>query len=270
MSFPQNIIGIHGVPRSGTSWLGQIFNSSPNVAFRFQPLFSYAFKDRLNQFSSTAEIKKFFKDIYLSQDDFLLQKDKIALGAYPDFSKSQVATHLVFKHVRYHHLIENLLIKVPTIKIIGIVRHPCAVINSWLQAPKEFKIEWDQLHEWRYAQSKNQNRIEEFYGFERWKEVAEMFLKLAEKYPHQFVLIKYAELNEFPMETVKKLFEFCQLILSEQTIKFIEESTQNDHDDTYAVYRSNRQDNKWQTELNQTIKETIIKEIQKTRLKTFL
>ena len=38
------IISIHGVPRSGTSWLGQILDSSPKVRYKFQPLFSYAFK----------------------------------------------------------------------------------------------------------------------------------------------------------------------------------------------------------------------------------
>ena len=36
-----------GVPRSGTSWFGELFNSSPRVAYRFQPLFSYAFKDAI-------------------------------------------------------------------------------------------------------------------------------------------------------------------------------------------------------------------------------
>ena len=41
-------IAIHSAPRSGSSWLGQILNSSPKVCFRFQPLFSYAFKDYLN------------------------------------------------------------------------------------------------------------------------------------------------------------------------------------------------------------------------------
>ena len=42
-------IAIHSVPRSGSSWLGQILNSSLKVCFRFQPLFSYAFKDYLNE-----------------------------------------------------------------------------------------------------------------------------------------------------------------------------------------------------------------------------
>ena len=39
----KHIVGVHGVPRSGTSWLGQILNASKKVNFKFQPLFSYAF-----------------------------------------------------------------------------------------------------------------------------------------------------------------------------------------------------------------------------------
>ncbi len=38
------IIGLHGAPRSGTTWIGQIFNSAPQVAFRFQPFFAHAFR----------------------------------------------------------------------------------------------------------------------------------------------------------------------------------------------------------------------------------
>ena len=38
-------LALFGCPRSGTSWLGQIFNSAPDVAYRYQPLFSYEFKD---------------------------------------------------------------------------------------------------------------------------------------------------------------------------------------------------------------------------------
>ena len=41
-------IGLHGVPRSGTSWLGNIFNSSPDLTYKHQPLYSYAFKNYLN------------------------------------------------------------------------------------------------------------------------------------------------------------------------------------------------------------------------------
>ena len=52
-------IALFGVPRSGTSWLGQIFDSCPDVIYKYQPLFSYAFKNRLNMQSSFDEISNF-------------------------------------------------------------------------------------------------------------------------------------------------------------------------------------------------------------------
>ena len=50
-------VAIHGVPRSGTSWIGEIINSSPNVLYKFQPLFSYALKDFLTTFSKKRRYK---------------------------------------------------------------------------------------------------------------------------------------------------------------------------------------------------------------------
>ena len=64
-------IAIHSVPRSGSSWVGQIFNSSQDVNFRFQPLFSYTFKDYLNQKSSLNDVNTFFDLINKSDDDLL-------------------------------------------------------------------------------------------------------------------------------------------------------------------------------------------------------
>ena len=75
-------ISIHSVPRSGSSWLGQILNSSEKVCFRFQPLFSYAFKDYLSEKSSKKDIVSFFEKIAQSDDDFLLQTDKVDRGSY--------------------------------------------------------------------------------------------------------------------------------------------------------------------------------------------
>lgn len=70
------------------------------------------------------------------------------------------------------------------------------MINSWLNAPKEFKKElgWEELEEWRYAPKKNSVGLEEFNGFEKWKEVAHLFEKLQIKFPDRFYLIKYDDL----------------------------------------------------------------------------
>jgi len=54
-------IALHSVPRSGSSWIGQILNSSPKVNYKFQPLFSYAFKGYLDENSSRERIDEFFE-----------------------------------------------------------------------------------------------------------------------------------------------------------------------------------------------------------------
>ena len=42
------IVWISGMPRSGTTWLSQIFAASPAVRMKACPLFSYEFKNILN------------------------------------------------------------------------------------------------------------------------------------------------------------------------------------------------------------------------------
>jgi hypothetical protein len=205
---PIRNIGIFGTPRSGTSWLGHIFNSHPELALRFQPLFSYGHKGRLTTQSSADEIRTFFKEILYSQDAFATMTSE-AQKDYPDFQKAAVPTHVVFKETRYLHIIENMLAQCNEIKIIGIVRNPLAVLASWVLAPKEFLPEWDIHCEWRGAPSKNLNRPEEFFGFDKWKESAGAFLRFKTQFPQQFLLVRYDELNKAPLESTKEYMIFA-------------------------------------------------------------
>jgi sulfotransferase family protein len=268
-------IAIHSVPRSGSSWLSQVFNSSPTVNFKFQPLFSYAFKNYLNENSSLEEINNFFQNIAKSDDEFLNQTEQIKKGSYPIFKKNDTFTHIIYKEVRYNHIIKNLLEKDSEIKVIGIVRNPLAVINSWWKAPKEFRKEknWNILEEWKTASKKNENKKEEFNGFEKWKEIAILFEELKIKYPNQFYLIEYRYLIENPVATIEKLFHFCEIPFEEATIDFINASTtnRNHENDAYSIYRNiGKEDKGWENELPQIIIETIFFELKETILEKYL
>jgi len=268
---PDNIVMVHGVPRSGTSWLGQILNSSPEVAFRFQPLFSYAFKDRIGPSSTAEEISLFLDELYASDDDFIHQRDQVERGAYPLFAKSPEPTHMVLKQVRYHHVLENMIIRLmDRVKVVGIARHPCAVLNSWIRAPREFHPEWDIHAEWREAPSKNLGRPEEFYGFDKWRETTELFQRLSLDYPDNFILVRYSALNSDTEREVGRIFSFCGLDLGEQTTTFLEESRSRTHPHVNAVYRNRNDNEKWRRELDPAIAEAVIAEVTGTRLETFL
>ncbi len=264
-------IAIHSVPRSGSNWLGAIIDSNPHVIFKHQPLFSYAFKDYLDEHASTEDIHLFFEKIAVTKDEFLDRSVKKHKEIVPVFTK-QSPTTIVYKEVRYHHLLQNMLRQDKALKVIGLIRNPCGVINSWLKAPREFKKElgWKAEEEWRYAPKKNCGKPEEFNGFEKWKEVAYLFQDLKSQYPDRFFLITYHDLLNRTNKSVQKIFDFCNLKMADQTIEFIKTSRNKRGKDTYGVYRTKKTDNQWISELPQHIQETIQEILKGTSLEKYL
>jgi hypothetical protein len=264
------IIGIHGVPRSGTSWLGQIFNSHPKVAFKFQPLFSYAFKNYLNLESSEKDIDDFFERILMSDDYFINMKDPEIHKNYPVFEKKNQPEVLVYKEVRYHYLIPHLLKHNKKVKFILIIRNPFAVLTSWAKAPREFKQGWDFNAEWKTANKKNENRAEEYFGFDKWKEAAQLFLECKNSYPDRVEVISYNELLKNTHSLIERLFKFSGLSHDVQTAEFINKSRMENHLDPNSVYKTKSEDNLWENFIPANISGQIYDELKKTGLMQFL
>ena len=265
-------IAIHSVPRSGSSWLGQILNSSPSICFRFQPLFSYAFKDYLNEKSTQEDILTFFEKISKSNDDFLLQTDKVQSGEYPSFAKEDKLSHIVYKEVRYHNILENLLRKDEELKVIGLIRSPFAVINSFLESPREFRkdLGWIEEDEWRYAMKKNCNKEEEFFGYEKWKEVYILFKKLEQKYKNRFCIIYFDALISDTLKEVERIFNFCNLEINRQTIEFLNDSKSSEKKSVYSVFCSKIIDYEWKRSLNKSIFTEISTDLKTNNINQFL
>lgn len=264
-------IGIHGVPRSGTTWLGELINSSPIVQYKFQPLFSYELKGLLSESSNLNEINDFFNKLTVTKSSFLDQLERKKRGIIPEFDK-QIITHIVYKEVRYHNIIKNLMKNDQKIKIVGIVRNPLATIDSWFRASREFRIDlgWSELEEWQFAKSKNLNKPEEFNGYNRWKEVAYLFHDLELKHQNRFLLINYDNLLKNTKNEVKRLFDFCNLRITEQTTEFMQKSRKFDKIDDYSVYNSKVNDERWKNSLNMHIVQAITEDIKNTSLEKYL
>lgn len=266
-----NKICIHSVPRSGSTWLGCIFDSSEKVAYKFQPLFSYAFKDFLDCSSTTEEINDFFKRIKNSNDEFINQIEGKKSGIIPIFDKSPEPKHIVYKEVRYHNILKNLLEKDFDLKVIGLVRNPFAVINSWLKAPREFRVDlnWEELEEWRYAAKKNLDRPEEFYGFEKWKEVTLLFEELKIKFPKQFYLLNYDDLSANLEVSVLEIFDFCSIEMTKQTLSFLRDSQKKNNNNPYSVYKK-KTSNEWKNSLNPIIIKKIFLDLKDSSLEKYI
>ena len=73
--------------------------------------------------------------------------------------------------------------KVNDIKIILLVRNPIEVINSWVNAPKEFNPNWNIDEQLIDATLKNSGKKENFYGLKAWTKVTKEFERLKKYCP---------------------------------------------------------------------------------------
>lgn len=253
-----NKVAIFSVPRSGSTWLGQLLNSHPNVLYRFQPNFAYSFGPELEADSSPEEISIFFDELAITDDDFVNGRISISSKKNIEFEK-EAPTSLVFKETHYLNVIENLL-KNSDAKVIGLVRSPFAVINSWLKIPKEFDPNWDIKSQWETGSNKNQGRPTHYFGYNKWKEATQLFLQLKEEYPNRFFLAEYEKMLTDPEAVIKKVFGFCGLSFSNQTQEFLRLSSRQNDDDPYAVLKKKKDDLQWKASLPQHIIDKIDKD----------
>ena len=263
------IILIAGVARSGTSWIGQIFNSSGDTIYKFQPLFSYAFKNYITHNTDYNGYVNCFEQLAKKDDDFLEQKDKIKSGEYPNLKKSLNPTTLVFKENKYQYLFTKMISLNKKLKMIGVIRNPCAVINSWVKNLKEFPPGSVLEDEWRFGACKNQGKEENFFGFYKWQEVANMYLDLKEKFPDRIMVVRYEDIVINPIDMTKKMFQFTNIKFEDQTKEFLLKSTSTHNESYYSVYKDKKVMNKWKYELPQSIRQEIEIELKGTRLENF-
>ena len=260
------VIGLHGAPRSGTTWIGQIFNSAPEVAFRFQPFFAHAFRARVDAATSAAELDQILKDIAVTEDDFILQRGRPNTDGDLAFAKSR-ASVTVYKEARYHHLLPTLM-EIPRFKGVGIIRDPLEALSSWRNAPREFDPTWDFGTEWRDARIKNAGRIEEFFGYEGWKRAALIFQDLAAKHPDRFRILRYGDLTADPVGVVGALFGFLGVAMTDQTATFLRRSTSRDDGDTYGVFRDLSR--RAAPDLPDAVRQAVLEDVARCDLATYL
>ncbi|WP_236974809.1 sulfotransferase domain-containing protein [Membranihabitans maritimus] len=249
-------LAIFSVPRSGSSWLGNIFNSSNEVNFKFQPNFAYSFPYNLTPNSTKKEIYNFHSHLLSCKDPFVNGELSISGKKNKNFDTNSTPKLLVWKEVHYLNIMENLMTQ-SNIKIIGLIRSPLGIINSWLQAPKEFDPNWSIKKEWKNAPSKNGLDNKNYFGYAAWKETCFNMLKLSIDFPNNFTICSYNQLISDPFEITKNLFEFANLNYSKEVKSYINKSTSNQDNDPYSTNKIKLKDDSWEKGLPKYIIEDI-------------
>jgi hypothetical protein len=267
---PERTVVIVGMPRSGTSWLGQIVESCPEVRFRLSPIFSYALKNRVDESSTGAEWEALLRDAYGSDDAFMEQTEHRDAGRYPVFREKQAQPPvLAIKMTRFHNLLRSMFRHLDTMKMVAIVRHPCGAIHSWLTTPREFPPDADPAAEWRRGGCRK-TAPEEFWGFEDWKRVTRLHLELERCHPDRFRIQRYEPLVEDAERETRELLAFLGLKCTAQTLAFVRDSQSRHIDHTHAVFKDPGVKDRWKSELDASIRDAILRELRDTELARFI
>ncbi len=152
------VIGIFSSGRSGSTWLGSIFNSHPQVAYRFEPFHRFKSDARFtpyltqikNEQFRDADLPRLYDALLpahplLEKPPFFLKENSRTTGRQPLWivaRKSGLAARifsrlftprgrppLVFKEISMEAVMASLL-KHTSVRVVYLVRHPCATVES--------------------------------------------------------------------------------------------------------------------------------------------
>lgn len=268
----KRLIILNGMPRSGTSWLSQIVDSSSEVTYRVTPLFAYENKGRITESSSKEDWLALLRDSFETDNEYMTVRRQRERGLFPRFEKSGGASDvLAIKFDRFHNLMPSLLrlFRDDGIRFVFIVRHPCGAINSWLSAPREFPPDADPMENWRTGAVK---KIEygDHYGFEDWCSVTRMHLDLVNRHPENCMFVRYEALVDAAVVEGRQIFDFLDLKWTDQSEEFIRASQEAQSEDPYAVYKLPSVKDRWRETLDRRIVQQIEAELTGSELESFL
>lgn len=193
-------------------------------------------------------------------------------GEYPVFKeKRSQPSFLVIKDTRYHNLTTHILELLPEVKIVFLIRNPCAAIYSWLNAPREFPPTDDPLQYWRNGLNRKTGP-EEFWGFDDWVKLAEMYTSLQKRYPNRIFLQRFEDLVRESMKETKVLFQFTGLgKVPNQVDEFLSKSHSVHSQNEYSVYKDREKVmQKWKMNLPGVIQKEIEEHLVGTKLAKYL
>ena len=194
-------------------------------------MFSYEFKDWFGRHGlDRTSLARFHAALLEARSDFVLQ----ALRP-PKLAPSV----LVWKEVRYHQWIPELLRQPGLDRLVYLFRRPLDVINSWYLAPREFRAGQDIRCEYLHAPSKNTDPCE-YNGLARWKASMAMALAAAKQHGARLQLVSYEQLRVDPLGHAAVLFDSLDLPLGDSTRQFLALSTSLHEEDAYSVLRARR------------------------------
>lgn len=237
---------ILSLPRSGSTWVGDILGAAPNACYLFEPM-----NTRHREHGGTGAV------FQLADADLPNTYRESAYRAFrgiPNFSPLVVRRPFQWNPVLRHrrrvvvkevnpYAAEWLLAKFQP-RLIFLIRHPLAVYLS------HRKLGWcgNTVEEWRELNARYCETLKE-----SWSAIS--------AYPNRLV-VEYEKLTKQPERTFRELSEFALLKWTDEVRELVRKhgSKRENDDSPFSTYRdTSSKDYSWQKEVTEDFK-TIIRE----------
>ena len=204
-SSAESSVFVAGCARSGTTWLSQIINFQNRYRYIFEPFHPH----RCNQFQHYPE------NYYLhpSQDNNYthqvtrILRGKIRSASWADkFNHKLIVERRLIKSIRANLFLYWIRANYPSIPIVFILRHPCAVANSKLKLPKSWRLNP------KISQLVKQEKLSKVW-LNQWSEIINQCSSEFEQQILQWCILNYIPLKQFTAKDLCLVF-YENLILN--------------------------------------------------------
>ena len=259
-----------GMPRSGTTWLSQVFESSPDFIVRLSPNYSWPLKNQLDLDSSRDDWVANLSAALSSDDPFMTQdfrRETGEIATFPPRSPTEVR-RLAIKDTRFHDLYQRATEIFGEAQIIYLVRHPGGMLNSWWRS-SEFPAGAELAAEWRTGACRKSGGPGEYWGFDDWRALTERYLAFERQAPERYRVCRYEDLVRNRQQVSAELFEFAGYRLRPATSAFLRDSANRHDGRDYAVFKDPSVADRWRSELPEPVRAAIRDELAGTPLAEF-
>ena len=303
------LLFVVGSGRSGTTWLGKIFDSHPDTLYRHEPD-TWQDRDDLPAVVMPEQTQQYARIMQDFVEGLPLSRDPRIGTKLPLFPKSyysplrfrlrqlcvagakaggHIGLDLAVPHLFEYRNAKDLRVIWKSINSTGrvglvasaiensrtvvIVRHPCGHAASWLRGKQgghftgtTHRVENYMRDLLDMPHARTHRLTEEAFKamppLEKhiWAWVLsneKMMLDIEDR--DDCTLIRYEDLCAQPLEVSQRLFEWAELSWNDQTEAFIKESTSNEDDGYYSVFKNPLSSaQRWREELSEKDVERIL------------
>lgn len=255
---------ITGAPRSGTTWLAEIFCQGTGGIIYWEPLhlrnqkdlqkMNFTWRPVIKREENNTKYQRFFEEIINCRkwNRHLLSQIKI-----PDIFLNK---YWVIKFVRANGVVQwlmkNFQISVPLV----IIRHPCAVISSQIERRSKHKTSSEKyvLNLIKYKIPSHAIEFLKYYPdfngifdeIDSWEEYLAILwsmdnFHLFNKEKKEIIILPYEKLYLETKKTIYKLFEYYNLELNEKLLTEFQKPSSTVTDLTEVKKKNKNPLNKW-------------------------